>query len=588
MPDDLEKRTMKELRELARSLFGEGVSRLKTRAQLVAELLRHRARHEAPSPASSPASRGAEGSAASAPSRATDDTPPETSASPSATIVSAPPASAPGLSKRASPATRTSDAQASASSLPPAGTTPAPLEGPPGVRTSRVATAAHLTAEAAGPRSSASGADADGHSTGMQSPGSGTVNEGFFVGQGRPRTSLAPRPQLRLFARDPWTLMALWEVSPALRPAGDSGEDLALELTVRVLDGREVLREPMPLSGSRYLHGLDPGTSYVAELWWSIAGQHVEPVAVVPRTATLPVGPDRARHLEQPPARFVRIPWGSPLGRQAIPDAGASTPGGSAALLASPGMAPFEAAATATGAPVPWTGSPGSGASTAALGSSWAGAPSRTGASWAGSPSGTGASWGGSPSRTGSSWAGSPSHGGSQHAGSPSAHAGTRMNPAAGWAGSPSPWSAAQGPVSPERSSASSVGAEVAWPWAPPTREADTHAGGNGGGSADLVGGALRSPPASGPGTPPGGRASQGPALQAGTQDSASGDRPVPDEAPRRSAHVVTHWAPVRAGFFLAPTTPRRRGRRNAASPTALAAPREGEPLAVGEHEGKR
>ena len=149
---------MKELRELARSLVGEGVSRLRTRAQLVAALLRRRSRDDAPA-ASSPARSGGENSAGHLPAlqrdrrrHARDERlqPPQASASSLPTTAT-------------TPATRASRPQASASALPTTATTPAPLEGPPGARARRVAAAAHSTAEATGPQASASGARAAEH-----------------------------------------------------------------------------------------------------------------------------------------------------------------------------------------------------------------------------------------------------------------------------------------------------------------------------------------------------------------------------------------------------------------------------------------
>jgi len=233
------------------------------------------------------------------------------------------------------------------------------------------------------------------------------VQGGFFQGGSRSRPGLPDGAQLRLFARDAWTLFALWEVGPGLAPPGAA--DVTLELWLRPVGGAVVERLQVPLSGRRYFEGLVPGRTYLAELWWRTPGGEAEPVAVVPRTATLPVIPSGEALTEPSQVRFVRVEWDGPSPTEAA---------------ASPSVAATRGPARPRGPTITQVAAPSlPGASgveglSAAVRVGWAGSPDLAGRSLRSptSPQGRLDSspskpWSGSPDRPRSGeglWAGSP------------------------------------------------------------------------------------------------------------------------------------------------------------------------------------
>jgi hypothetical protein len=138
-----------------------------------------------------------------------------------------------------------------------------------------------------------------------------TVHEGFFRpgGGGRMPTS-APAPELRAFARDPWSLFALWTVHPHHRPGRyRSGVEAQPQLVLLDREGTRLAAQDVLLSGGHYFGGLTPGEVYAVELWWRADGEVPEPLPIPPREVRLP--PSRPAPPRE--VQLLRLPWGTPL-----------------------------------------------------------------------------------------------------------------------------------------------------------------------------------------------------------------------------------------------------------------------------------
>lgn len=228
---------------------------------------------------------------------------------------------------------------------------------------------------------------------------SGSVRTGFFSGPGAARRPGRGDPsQLRAFGRDAWTLFAMWEVRPGLRPQHLSAP--SLELRVRALGGAEVLRRRVELRGSLYLDGLVPGATYVVELWWTDGPVGI-PVAMPPASVTLAMGPPAPTHEDvsvafgaweasgvqgdarsrQPALVSADVPSGLRGGMRGPQWPGADEVSGGGASpwgASSPGS--FRSGSG--GASEQWAGSPGPRTPGSGSGSGWAGQRSSPGASW--------------------------------------------------------------------------------------------------------------------------------------------------------------------------------------------------------------